>query len=165
MVPRTTVRDSLTAPAADRGLEVSIARGPGSDHHVVLHPPDATTLGTKPVIGAGFGWPSKSVNPSADSVFVCVRYSRNQTGKNAGALFRDAGGPAARLRLGAKGSDTGNWPIYWYVQAPDQWWTDLDAYRNTLVNEVLRLTDAVREPLEAAARVPIVGGAEEDDEG
>lgn len=161
---RTTVRDALVAPAAERGLEVAVARGPGSYHHLVLHPPDATVLGTKPVIGVGFAWPSKSVNPSADSVFACVRCSRNQTGKNAAALFLDAGGRGVRAELhGAKGNDSDTWPIWWWVRAHDQWWTKLDEYRDTLVAEVLRLTDAAREPLEAASRVPIVGSAEESE--
>jgi hypothetical protein len=154
----------LVAPAAERGLEVAVARGPGSYHHLVVHPPDATILGTKPVIGAGFAWPSRSVNPSADTVFACVRCSRNQTGKNAAALFLDSGGREVRAGLyGAKGNDSDTWPIWWWVRADDQWWTKLDAYRNALTTEVLRLTDAAREPLEAASRVPIVGGAEESD--
>ncbi len=161
---RTAVRDALVGPAAERGLEVAIARGPGSYHHLVLHPPDATILGTKPVIGIGLAWPSKSVNPSADSVFACVRCSRNQTGKNAAALFLATGGREVRAGLyGAKGNDSDTWPVWWWVRAEEQWWTKLDAYSDILIAEVLRLTDAAREPLEAASRVPIVGSAEESE--
>src|SRR5687767_4965942 len=118
---RTTVRESLIDSAAERGFEVAVARGPGNYQHVVLHPPNATILATKPVIGIGFAWPSKTVSPAADSVFVCVRCSRNQTGKNAAALFLDAGGRAVRTSLHAKGGDNDTWPIWWWVRANPQW--------------------------------------------
>src|SRR4051812_47217547 len=56
---RTTVREALSGPAAARGLNVALAKGPSGYQHVVLHPPDATVLGGKPVIGIGFAWPTK----------------------------------------------------------------------------------------------------------
>lgn len=158
---QTTVKDALALEGAKVGLEVAIARGPGSYHHLVLHPPDATVLGTKPVIGIGFAWPSKTVNPAADSVFACVRCSRNQTGQKAAEVFLESGGHDLRKNLGGHSDPT--WLIWWWVRADPQWWTALDAYRDLLVSEVMRLAEAAREPLEAASRVPILDGTAEEE--
>jgi hypothetical protein len=160
----TTLRDSLRTPATDLGLEVALAKGPGSWRHVVLHPPGATFLGGKPVIGVGLAWPAKSANPSANSVFSCVRRSSNQTGKNAAAAFLDAGGRESRARIQrSKGADSDKWPIWRWVRTETQWWTDLDVYRQMIVDDVMELTVAVIDPLRAASSVPIVGSADETD--
>ena len=159
---RTTVREALASPAADRLLDVTVVRGPGSYHHVLLHTPDATILDTKPVIGIGFAWPSKTVDPSTDSIFACVRCSRNETGRIAATQFLDAGGRTVRAGLRqAKGGDTETWPIWWWIRAKPHWWTDLDSYCAMLVEEVTLLADAARQPLEAASRVPAIGSVEE----
>lgn len=102
---RTTVRDALVGPATDRSLEVSVARGPGSYHHVVLYPADATVVSGNPVIAPGVGWPAKAVDPSTNPPFVCIRRSNGQTGNRAARQFLDAGGRDVRGRLAAKGNE------------------------------------------------------------
>ena len=160
----TTLRDALRTPAAELGLEVAPAKGPRSYNHVVLHPPGATFLGGKPVIGVGLAWPTKSANPSANSVFSCVRRSSNQTGKNAAATFLDAGGREIRSRIQrSKGGDNETWPIWRWVRTETNWWTDLDAYRQMIVDDVIELAAAVIDPLLAASNVPAVGSADEID--
>lgn len=160
----TTLSDALRLPAARLGLEVALAPGPGSSRHVVLHPAGATFLGGKPVIGVGFAWPAKSPNPSANSVFSCVRRSANQTGKIAASVFLDAGGREIRSGIArSKGGDAERWPIWRWVRTDTQWWTDLDSYREMIVDDVMELTAAVLEPLRAASNVAVVGGAEETD--
>lgn len=161
---RHTLRDALSTKATERGLEVSEARGPTNYRHVVLHPPDTPIVGSKPVVGVGLGWHAKRVNPSGLSAFVCVRCSRNDAGRNAAQALLDAGGRSYRgATPAAKGADTDAWPIWWWAPATDQWWTDLDAYRTKLVDDVLRMTDALREPLDAAAAVEVMGTEEENE--
>lgn len=162
---RTVVRDALVQPAAERELIVSPASGPGNYRSIVLHPADATILSGKPVIGAGFTWPSKTVDPAADSVFISIRCSRNETGRRAADQFRADGGPSIRATLSAaRGTDSDAWPIWWWLRAQPNWWTDLDTYRQLVVDEVLRLVDAVRPALEAAWRVSPEGSPEENDD-
>lgn len=158
----TTLRDALRDPARERGLEVALAKGPGSWRHVVLHTPDATVLGGKPVIGVGLGWPLKSPNPSSNSVFACVRCSRNQTGRNAASVFLDAGGREARSAiLRSKGADLDSWPIWRWIRTDAHWWTDLDSYRQLIVSDVMELAAAVLEPLRIASPIATVGSADE----
>jgi len=161
----TVVFEALRTPAADRGLEVSEAKGPSGYYHLILHPPDATIQHGKPAIGAGFAWSSDELQLEADAVFSCVRRSRTPTGKLASDAFREAGGSKIRLQLQAEGRDTEAWPIWRWTRAESPtWWTDLDAYCAKIVADVVELVDACREPLEAAWRVPIVGDSIDEDE-
>ncbi len=159
---RTVVKAALAAPASERGLQLSEAAGPGNNRHLLLHPESTPILNTKPVIGVGLGWHAKNVNPATNPPFACVRCSRNQTGKDAARLFVDNGGRAYRSATPeAKGSDTDTWPIFWWLRSAPNWWTDLDRYRNTLVENILRLTDAVLPALVAASAVEVTGGPDE----
>lgn len=47
------------------------------------------------------------------------------------------------------------------MRAETQWWTDLDGYRNMIVDDVMELAAAVLDPLLAASNVPVVGSADE----
>lgn len=158
----TTLREALQVPAESLDLVVSLAKGPQSWRHVVLHPAEATILGDKPVIGVGLAWPSKSANPSADSVFACVRCSRNQTGKKAAATFLEAGGRALRSSIrGNRGANDPTWPIWRWIRSDANWWTDLDHYRDQIVSDITDLARAVIEPLRIASTTPIVGDPDE----
>lgn len=161
---RSTVLDTLADAGAERELSVSEAKGPGSYHSLVLHPSATPVLGTKPVIGIGLTWSAKAVNPISNQPFAAVRCSRNQTGRLAAQTFLDAGGRDYRTSTkGVSGGDTDAWPAYSWIKANENWWTDLDSYRDAIVSGVLRLVDDLREPLELAATVVPVGGAEESE--
>jgi hypothetical protein len=161
---RTILKAALAGPASERGLQLSEAAGPNRRRHLLLHPSGTPVLNNKPVIGVGLAWPDKSVNPATSPPFVCVRASRNETGKNAAKVLLDNGGRSFRTATPeAKGTDTDTWPIWWWVRAMPNWWTDLDRYRDDIVQNVLALTDAIRIPLEAAAAVKVTGSTDEDD--
>ena len=61
-----------------------------------------------------------------------------------------------------KGSDSEAWPIWWFIRAQDRWWTDLDGYRDTIVDEVQRGIDRLGDALVAAAAVRVEGAPVED---
>ena len=160
---RRVLPGALAPGAEARGLQISEARGPSSYHHVVLHPPFTPMPAGKPVIGIGIAWPAKSVDPAGNSTFACVRCSRNATGREAARRFLDAGGRAFRdATARAKGADQDTWPVYWWVTAGERWWTDLDAYCQLLVNEVVRMVDALRDPLDVASAVELIDADEEE---
>jgi hypothetical protein len=161
---KTVLKASLAGPASGRGLQLSDAAGPGGHRHLLLHPASTPVLGLKPVIGVGLAWQWKTVNPKSSPPFVCVRCSRNQTGRDAAKLFVDNGGRAFRNATPeAKGTDADVWPLWWWLKATPNWWTDLDSYRDHVVENVLRLTDAIRPALDAAASVTVSGGADESE--
>lgn len=161
---RSVLRDSLEEPAQQRGLQVAEARGPGGYHHIVVYDPRTPVNGTKPVIGIGLAWPSKTVDPAKGSLFVGVRASRNKTGKLAAQMLLDAGGRDYRAAdKSLKGSDSEAWPIYRWIEARDQWWTDLDSLRDVIVNETLLIADGLREELRIAAGVEVVSGDTDDE--
>lgn len=160
---RSALRDALEGPALERGLRVAEARGPGTYHHIVVCDPRTPVNGTKPVIGIGLAWPSKTVDPSNASMFVGVRASRNKTGKLAAAKLLDAGGREYRAAdKTLHGTDDSAWPIFRYISAGEEWWTDLDQLRDDVVRGILELADGLREPLMAASTVEVVTGDDED---
>lgn len=160
---RTFVRDDLAAASAERDLVLSVAKGPGRHFALVTHPADATFLHGKPVIGVGLIW--NQVFPTDPTVFSGVRCSANSTGRAAAATFRTAGGDALMKVRGYQRRDT-TWPIWRWIVAGQEWWTDLDAYRAQLVTDTLDLLDSVRGPLFAASQVKIdtADGGDTDDE-
>jgi hypothetical protein len=92
-------------------------------------------------------WP-----PTADAdrnVATAVRCLAIAPGKRASRLFRDAAAGVVKVR------NEENWPIYQPIKADELWWTDLDGYRDQLVEAALQLTDEVARPLAAASFVEL----------
>ena len=50
-----------------------------------------------------------------------------------------------------------------WLRAAPNWWTELDGYRDQIVENVLRLTDAVRGALDVASAVEVVGSPDESE--
>ena len=158
----TTLQDALVGVADEREWGLSTAVGPPGYAHLLVHPPETPVLNHKPLVGVGLGWSIKGVNPISNRPFTCVRCSRSDPGRRAAETLLDSGGRAFRSAHRLKGSDRDAWPIWWYIKAQDCWWTDLDAYRDTIVAEVRRGAEGLGDALSAAALVPLAGSTEED---
>lgn len=155
-------RDRLAHEVAGLQLRVAYVSGPGAFHHVVAYPENMTVLGSRPVLGIGLGWSSKSVDPEmSGSMFSCVRASRNKTGRAAAQVFVDNGGRAFRLEHGLRGSDDDTWPVFKNLQTGERWWTRLDAFCESLIDESMTLVNGMLPALHAAASVGDQGGPDE----
>ncbi len=159
---RTTVRDALAARGEALGYEASEARGPSGYHSVVLHTPGTVIQNTKPVIGIGVAWSAKNANPVSNKPFATVRCSRNDTGRAAAKAFLSVGGQSYRKNTpGVHGGDTDAWPVYRWLEAPDQWWTNLDAYRDSVVDTVIGLSTDLHDALAVGFATESTGSTDE----
>jgi hypothetical protein len=53
-------------------------------------------------------------------------------------------------------------PIWWSIPAHEHWWTDLNTYRDSIIDEVTRAVDGLSAALAVAATVTIEGSTHED---
>jgi|GEM_PF-3846858 hypothetical protein len=164
---QTTVRDDLAGLAGELGLVVSYARGPQKHRSLLLHPHNTPIVGGKPIIGAGFTWRSGTVNPSTSPPFASVRCSAIAAGKEARLVFSESGGRAFRESASGKGKGDNVWPVWWWINTVDNWWTDLDGYRAHVVDNVRRIVIGTKEAVAVAASTAAsadLTGADDPDE-
>lgn len=147
----TTVRDSLTALAAQIGMELSAVAGPNYWQHLLLHPPDTPTVADEPVIGLGLCWHIQKVNPKSYRPFVGIRVGSSSQGESARTAFLEAGGQQARNEHRLQGEAT--WPAYFFLGPVDRWWEDLDSYRSSVLDHVRLGLDRMEAPMRAAIQV------------
>lgn len=163
----TTARAELAALAAGRGTLLSRVPGPEKHTHLVVHPDAMPLLNGRPILGIGVGWPAASVNPMSNAPFACVRRSGSDAGKLAAAALMRAGGRDFRSREMLKGRDEDVWPVYSYVPARSDWWTDLDGYLRSIIGLVERYIDGLSGPLASVLaeveKLPTDTGEEADD--
>lgn len=159
----TTVHDALAAFATERGLLLSRVYGPQKQAHLLTHPDAMPLIDGRPILGVGLAWPSASVSPRSNAPYACVRRSSSKAGKAAATALLNAGGRQFRSREGLKGHDDDVWPLYSWIAAKPTWWTDLDAYVQTIMREVERFVDGLAGPLaEAMSEVEkLIGDAGE----
>lgn len=148
-----TVRQALAPLAHERSLIVSTAYGPQKQAHLLAHPQEMPVINGRPIVGIGVAWPRMSVNPISNGPYACVRRSSSPPGKAAAAALLDAGGRDFRSRESLKGRDDEPWPLYSWIPARPQWWTDLDAYLDTILRPVEQYIDVLAGALAAAALV------------
>lgn len=156
---RTVVRDALAVAAETLGYVISEVRGADSYPSVLMHTADTVVEDGQPALGVGLAWSSKTVLPTGNAPFSAVRRSGTPAGRAAGAAFlADGGLEYRRTRAGVYGSDSDTWPVYRTVDAPADWWTDLDRYRDRIVDDVIALAVDLRDALDAgfSTRAPDV---------
>ncbi len=137
----------LQEAATDAGIELSVAEHVAGDSWPapMLHRPSWLTPGADgPDIAIGIGWDGRKVQPTRGSgaslPYVGVLASHaTERGRAIEAAVR----PLAERELVApkryrRGS---HWIAYRLIEAPDDWYTDIPAWRASVVEQLMRTWD------------------------
>lgn len=143
----------LEALAEEHGLLHHYVRV-GKWRNSLLVVPDTPTVDGRPVIGLGVGWSSNDVGRSGVSrggrpyVGINVDVS-TEHGKNVREAVLEGNGRAERDAHNYRGDRA--WPVWKYVDLEGAWWTDLDATRDRLIDEVSVVLDIFGDRFRSAA--------------